>query len=468
MVMPGNRTVAIVGRPNVGKSALFNRLAGRRIAIVHDQPGVTRDRITAMCKLGSAPFELIDTGGIGTEVDADFSEQVRTEAEIAITTASVIVFVVDAQHGLTPVDREVGDALRRSGKPVVLAVNKIDHPKHENLEGEFYELGFDRVLPISAEHNRGIIDLVSAIEERLPEAGDAQPAKERPIAIAIVGRPNVGKSSLINAILKDHRTLVSAISGTTRDSVDIPYRRKDRDYILIDTAGIRGRGKQESSIEIFSVMRSEQSIRRANLCVLVIDAAQGLTSDDKKIAGLIQEAEKPCVVVLNKWDLVQARDPDADVETLLADFRAELFFLPWAPLLLASARTGEQLSRLFRAIDRVRDESQERIGTGPLNRKIEAATASHPPPSKGGRRLKILYLTQVEPERDTPIPNPTFALFVNDPALLNDTYRRYLDAQLRAISPFTGLPIRLLLRGRPERGAGPRRKGKKRQSNVVS
>lgn len=465
MRSPALRTVAIVGRPNVGKSALFNRLAGRRIAIVHDQPGVTRDRNTSTCKLGRVPFAIIDTGGIGIEVDADFSEQVRVEAEIAMTAAEVILFVVDAQQGLTPVDRELAELLRRAAKPVLLAVNKIDHPNHEDLEAEFYALGFDRVVPISAEHNRGIGELVEVAEELLPEPdAEAAAVEGRPTAIAIVGRPNVGKSSLINAILRDQRTLVSDISGTTRDAIDIPYTRKDQPFILIDTAGIRGKGKQNSSVEIFSAMRSEQSIRRAHLCVLVIDAAQGVTSDDKKVAGMIQEARKPCVIVLNKWDLLREAEPECEMEAVLENFRAELFFLTWAPLMLASAKTGEQLSRLFKSIEQVRSDARQRIGTGPLNRQIERATASHPPPTKSGRRLKILYLTQVEPARDSPLPNPTFALFVNEAALLTETYRRYLEAQLREVARFSGLPIDLILRGRAPRAPSESKKGRTRPS----
>ncbi len=294
------RQVAIVGRPNVGKSALFNRLAGRNIAIVHDQPGITRDRISAPSKRGDSPFTIWDTGGIGGHGETELLADVRTAADAAMREADVILFVVDAQQGLTPIDQELARLLRRSKRPVVLVVNKIDHPKHEDFDLEFQRLGFDS-FAISAAHGLGIDSLVKAIEQRLPAWEESAEVPEKaPLSLAIVGRPNVGKSSLINAVLSDRRTIVSNIPGTTRDAVDIAYRRGSERYLLIDTAGIRPRGKHASSVEVFSVMRSERTIRRADVCVLVVDATMGVTAQDKKIAALMQKAHKPSIVLVNK------------------------------------------------------------------------------------------------------------------------------------------------------------------------
>ena len=451
------RTVAIVGRPNVGKSALFNRLAGRKISIVHDQPGVTRDRLAAQCKLGNRPFTIIDTGGIGSAVDASFTEQVHAEVDIAIATAGVILFVVDGQAGLNPVDQDLAKRLRKIDKPLLLVVNKIDHPKHGDFDAEFSRLGFPAILSVSAEHGRGINELVERTEALMPDTGtDAAgrgPEPEAPASIAIVGRPNVGKSSIINAILHDNRTLVSSISGTTRDAVDVPYARKDKRYTIIDTAGIRPRGKVDNSVEVFSVMRSEKSIRRADLCVLVIDASVGITSQDKKIAGLIQDARKPCVLAVNKWDLIKPDEHDREfLEAKIQEIRDNLFFLDYAPVLLLSAKTGENMSRLFRAIEQVREGSKQRIGTGPLNRLVQSILSANPPAIRSGKRFKVIYVTQVEGPRTEPIPIPRFVLFVNDPGVLAGSYRKYLESQLRGEARFLGLPIELQMRGRELRG----------------
>jgi len=456
------RTVAIVGRPNVGKSALFNRLARRRISIVHDQPGVTRDRISTECKWDDEPFTLIDTGGIGSDVDTSFTEQVDAEVSVAMETADLILFMVDAQAGLTTVDQTLAKRLRKIDKPIVLVVNKVDHPKHEELDLDFARLGMKQTVCISAEHNRGITDLVEQIQALLPKAPEPDPeasAVEPPVEIAIVGRPNVGKSSLINAILQDSRTMVSNISGTTRDAVDVPYRRGDHDYTLIDTAGIRPRGKQDSSVELFSVMRSERSIRRADLCVLVVDATAGVTAQDKKIAGQIQEAEKPCLVAINKWDLVkEAADfgtRKEQLEKLLEKIRVELFFVDYAPLIVLSALKGEGMTRLFKLIEQIRTQSRERIGTGPLNRLLAEALTAHPPPARQqNKRLKIVYATQPErhEEARTPIPIPSILMFVNQADLLVANYRKFLDAQIRREVPWTGLPLKFYLKEREARG----------------
>jgi GTP-binding protein len=450
------RTAAIVGRPNVGKSALFNRLAGRKISIVHDRPGVTRDRIASTCKLGNTPFTLLDTGGIGTQVDAEFSKQVHAEVDLAIIAADVLLFVVDGQSGLTPLDRDLARQLRRVGKPVVLVINKIDVEKHAPHAAEFSQLGFENHIAISAEHNRGILPLVAWVERLLPPSTPLEEsAASDPVKIAIVGRPNVGKSSLTNAFLEDQRTLVSDVAGTTRDAIDIPYERHGNSYLLIDTAGIRSRSKVSDSVEVFSVMRSESSIRRADLCILVIDATAGVTSQDKKIAGLIHEARKPCVVTINKWDLV--REQTADKETLnsfLEEMRSELFFLDYAPVLLASAKTGAEMTRIFKTIERIHREAQMRIGTGPLNRLLAEAMARHPAPLQAGRRFKLLYATQAETRTRSPIPIPELVLFCNDEKLLADNYRKYLDAQVREAHPFTGLPLLFHLRAREPRTGG--------------
>ena len=446
-----SRTVAIVGRPNVGKSALFNRLAGRKIAIVHDQPGVTRDRIRAECRLGRAPFAIFDTGGIGADADLSFKEQVQTEADIAIATSDVILFVVDGQDGLTPVDSVLARMLRRAGKPIIVAVNKIDHAKHGSLAGDFDELGFEHILSISAEHSHGIGDLVELLESFLPEFIE-QPAEDPPLKITIIGRPNVGKSSLTNAILGSDRTMVSPISGTTRDAVDIEYKRGGKSYILIDTAGIRQRGKVDNSVEVFSVMRSESSIGRADLCCLVIDATEGVTAQDKKIAGLIQEAKKPCVVAVNKWDLIKEKTTDKEkLKAVLQQIEVELFFISYAPVLLLSAKTGEALDRLFKNIEKVRTGAKQRVTTGVLNRVIAEAMTAHPPAARSGKRLKILYGTQPEPKRFCSISIPEIVFFANDGSLLDESYHRYLENQIRQHVPYVGLPMKFHFRSREKR-----------------
>jgi GTP-binding protein len=458
-----SRTVAIVGRPNVGKSALFNRLAGRKISIVHDQPGVTRDRITSVCKLGNDAFEIIDTGGIGADVDTSFTGQVRAEVEIALAAADVLVFVVDGQDGLTPLDEELARLLRRTAKPLLLAINKIDVDQHTVRAAEFSRLGFENSLAISAEHNRGILPLVAWVERLLPPPVYADAiAEAAPIKIAIVGRPNVGKSSLTNAIINDARTLVSPISGTTRDAVDIPYERHGHRYTLIDTAGIRPRGKVDNSVEVFSVMRSEGSIRRADLCVLVIDATMGVTAQDKKIAGMIQEGHKPCVVAINKWDLIKEKTEDKEtLKAVLDEMRNELFFLDYAPLLLVSAKFGSELGRLFKTIERVQKEAQTRVGTGVLNRVFAAAIAAQPPASHGGKRLKVLFVTQPDSVSAISFNVPKFVLFVNDEKLLDDGYKRYLESKLREHTPYTGSPLLFHLRAREARDRSNDTRGQK-------
>ena len=447
-----NRQVAIVGRPNVGKSALFNRLAGRNIAIVHDQPGITRDRISALSKRGTEPFTIWDTGGIGGHGETELLQEVRSAADAAMQEAHVILFMVDAQQGLTPIDQELARLLRRARRPVVLVVNKIDHPKHEDLAGEFSRLGFADVLSISAAHGLGIGSLVETIELLLPKSEIGDRTSTIPsLALAIVGRPNVGKSSLINAILSDRRTIVSNLPGTTRDAVDIAYRHGADEFVLIDTAGIRPRGKHSSSVEVFSVMRAERTIRRADLCVLVIDATMGVTAQDKKIAALMQKSHKPSLLLVNKWDLVKpVRGAKETLAAVIKDTRERLFFLPFVPILVASALTGENVDRLFSAIRKIRRAAHARLSTGVLNRLLRAAFAANPPPMSANKRMKLFYATQARGANERALATPEFVLFVNDPQLLGETYARYLEAQIRAAQPFPGLPVMLNFRPRSE------------------
>src|SRR6266496_45190 len=368
--------VAIVGRPNVGKSALFNRLVGRKIAIVHDQPGITRDRISTICTRGARAFTLWDTGGLAVPQSRDeLSAQVRRAAEEALHDSDLLLFVVDAKEGLSPIDEDLARMLRRSQKPVVLVINKIDHEKHEPLAAEFDSLGFEPSLSISAEHGRGITDLLAAIVQRLPSPPhDSRVTSHDSLAIAIVGRPNVGKSSLINSIVRSERAIVSELPGTTRDAIDISYERNGQQFLFIDTAGIRRHGKQSSSVEVFSVMRAERSIRRADLCVLIVDLTMGVTAQDKRIGGLIQKAHKAAIVVLNKWDLIRPKRSERKMMAQLIDeTRARIFFLDYAPVLIASALTGENIEKLFECIAKVRRAARENIGTGILNRLLRSA-----------------------------------------------------------------------------------------------
>ena len=441
--------VAIVGRPNVGKSALFNRLVRRRMAIVHDQPGVTRDRLTADCEIGSVRFTLVDTGGIGSAVDDSFDEQVRAEADLAMEMANLILLITDGRDGLTPIDRLLARELRGTKKPIIVVVNKIDHPNQTDHETEFSELGFDEVIPVSAAHGRGMTELVERIAAHLPEETTDTAPPSPALKLAIVGRPNVGKSSLINAILQDRRTIVSEIAGTTRDAIDIPYRRDDKQFVLIDTAGIRSRGKHSSSVEVFSVMRSQKSIERADVCALVIDAVEGVTAQDKKIAGLIQQNEKPCLVVVNKLDLVKPPTRIREFfDAVFRQIRSQLFFLDYAPIDILSAETGENLERLFQSIEKIEAHAERTLGTGQLNRLLQQALEAHPPPARGNRRLKIMYATQIDFERTDSIRPPTFLLFVNDPLTLTDDYRRYLEGKIRKKLGYYGLPILFRLRSR--------------------
>src|SRR5215471_690262 len=458
--------VAIVGRPNVGKSALFNRLAGRKIAIVHDQPGITRDRLSATCTCSERPFTLWDTGGIVGAGESELTQEVQHVAENALRESDLLLFVVDGKEGLSPVDGDLARMLRRSHKPVVLVINKIDNEKQDPLAAEFESLGFETLIPVSAEHNRGISELLDAIERLLPlPAGDSRCTIHDSLSIAIIGRPNVGKSSLINSIVRGEHAIVSELPGTTRDAIDIAYERDGRQFVFIDTAGIRRRGKVSSSAEVFSVMRAERGIRRADLSILVIDLTMGVTAQDKRIAGLIQKARKPAMIVLNKWDQVKPRRGEKQtVARIIEETHTRVFFLEYAPVVVTSALTGENIDNIFASIRKIERTARKRIGTGVLNRLLRHAFAANPPPIVKGRRLKIFYATQTAshnlsaadrhanecvPARKTPpsdLTTPEFVLFVNDPRLLNETYRRYLESRLRKAEPYPGLPINFLLR----------------------
>lgn len=450
--------IAIVGRPNVGKSAIFNRLAGRRIAIVYDEPGVTRDRLATECNRARIPYELIDTGGIGALLNDGFANQVRIEADIAIEAADLILFVVDARDGVHPIDRELANVLRSSGTPVLLLANKVDTEKTDNDAAEFAVLGFEIQLDISAAHGRNFGELEEAIYEKLSvswdepvEPGDQDELNRETeaVKIAIVGRPNVGKSSLINAILNDERSIVSDIAGTTRDAVDVPYDRNGTPYLLIDTAGIRKQTRRDTSVEVFSVMRSERSIRRADICLLVIDASSGVTTQDRRIAKMVIDENKPCIVLLNKFDLYH---PDARFQDRIDQFREELgddlFFLPYAPKVAISAKNRDHLGKIFEAVELVVKTSANPISTGVLNRLLQNAIEKNQPPVRQSKRLKLLYATQKREDHPQTVPVPEYLLFVNHAELMTRTYERFLENQIRKEFPMEGLPFVFRVRSR--------------------
>ena len=459
-------TVAIVGRPNVGKSALFNRLAGRKIAIVHDQPGVTRDRISAPSAATQVACTLIDTGGIGGHIDDGFDEQVTIEADIAMQTADLILFVVDAHDGLTAVDQALAQKLRKAKPPVLLVINKVDDDKHENSHSDFTRLGLGNSVFVSAEHGRNFgvlcdeIDTVIAPLVAETEA-EAEVAEKIGIKLAIVGRPNAGKSSLVNAILKDERTIVSGIAGTTRDAVDLPYSFEGENFTLIDTAGLRPRAKRDNSVEVFSAMRTEKAVRRSDLCVLVIDLSEGITSMDRKIAQLIMEEKKPCLIVLNKFDLYKpGEDRKRRIEEASALVRSELFFLHYAPFVICSAKTGGSVDYVLKESLKIRKGAQKIPGTGQLNRILQGAFEKTPPPIDGKlrKRLKLYYATAAADEKYSVIPVPTIVLFVNDKRLAAASYEAYLVNQYRAAHPAPGIPVILSIRSRSRREWEPRAK----------
>ena len=458
-------TVAIVGRPNVGKSALFNRLAGRRIAIVHDQPGVTRDRISAPCHITKIPCTLIDTGGIGATLDDGFSAAVTTEADIAMQTADLILFIVDAKDGITAIDEALAQKLRKSKAPVQLVINKADNEKQTHLTGDFATLGYGAGITTSAELGKNLEQLADAIDKVVtPLHRDIELAekevKKDGLKIAIVGRPNAGKSSLINAILKDDRTIVSDVAGTTRDAVDVPYEFLGERHTLIDTAGIRRRTKMDSSVEVFSAMRAERSIRRSDICLLVIDCAEGVSAQDRKIARIIQDEKKPCLIVLNKFDLYHpSANRSVRLEEATEHVRTELFFLAYAPYVAVSALKQQSIGLVFQKLAEIRKHAQEPITTGKLNRFLGAAFDKKPPqPRKGNKRLKRPYATTAINDRYTAIPVPTYILFVNDKRLMQENYEQYLTNRLREDHPSPGIPIIFSVRSRNSKDDKGKRK----------
>lgn len=443
-------TVAIVGRPNVGKSALFNRIARKEVSIVHDRAGVTRDRVIRLCRTGNKLFDLIDTGGLGLEDGSGFQQAIEREVDLAVEAAEVILFVVDALAGVTPLDEEIARRLRRSKKSCYLVVNKVDTDRQAGLENEFYRLGFDRVWPVSATHGRGISDLMRHISRTWSEENeDVKPeAQVGRTAVSVVGKPNVGKSSLVNALLRKDRVIVSPVPGTTRDAVDVEFSLAGRNYLLIDTAGLRKRSRVRDPLEQAMGSKTAHAINRADICLLVVDAVEGPGEQEKKIAGLIQKAYKACIVVVNKWDLTLKANLEAeqlkDFERRYAQALHEtLFFIPWAPVVFVSAQT-RKLGRLVRMLGVVDAARRTRFPTGPLNRLVNRAMEAHPPPRRERRSLKLLYLTQHGAEATI----PTLVGFVNDTSLVTSDYERYLEMVIRREYPCTGAPIRWLWKGR--------------------
>lgn len=429
--------VAIVGRPNVGKSTLFNRLVGKRIAIVEDMPGITRDRLYAEAEWIGRQFMLIDTGGmILNDVDPLIS-QVRKQADIAMEEADVIVLVVDVREGLNPADMEVADVLRRSRKPVLLAANKADNEKQERDALEFYSLGLGEVFPISSIQGHGVADLLDKVVENLPAPREEEGLPEDAVRIALIGRPNVGKSSMLNAILQEERSIVSDIPGTTRDTVDTLFEHEGQPIVLIDTAGIRRAGKIQRSIEYYSVLRAVRAIERADVALLLIDADEGITDGDKRVGGYAHEAGKAAVIVVNKWDLAKAQG--ASMKEFAAKLRNEMVFMPYAPIVFASAKEGLGVRDAVDSAVLAAQSHAMRLSTGEINRLIHDAVDDHPLTHKG-KQFKVYYVTMPA------VKPPTIILFANDPGMLHFSYRRYLENQIRKTHPYEGTPIRIFAR----------------------
>ena len=434
--------VAIVGRPNVGKSTLFNQVGKRRVSIVDDFPGVTRDRIYMDAEWLNHDFTMIDTGGIELESSDHILKSMRQQAQIAMEEADVILFVVDGRSGLTTADEEVARILRSTKKPVILAVNKIDSPQQAADSYEFYNLGLGEPIPISASNSLNLGDLLDAVVAAFPKEGE--PDKEADeISIAVIGRPNVGKSSLVNALLGEERVIVSNIPGTTRDAIDTHFVKDGTKFILIDTAGMRRKGKIDEPVERYSVMRSLRAIDRADVVLMVIDAVEGITEQDKKIAGYAHESGKGVVIVVNKWDIYPDKD-DKSTLRFTEDLRDEIGFLQYAPVLYTSALTTQRVQRVTELVKYVAEQQSMRIKTSVLNELIRDAVSINPRPAHKGRRLKILFMTQAD------IQPPKFIVFVNDPELMHFSYLRFLENKLRESFGFEGTPLRLIVRGRSE------------------
>ena len=434
--------VAVVGRPNVGKSTFFNKVVGRRVSIVEDTPGVTRDRIYAEAEWRGIHFALIDTGGIEPDSEDIILSQMREQAEIAMDTSDVILFMVDGRDGLTAADREVGEMLYKTGKKVVLAVNKVDKPTLPDDFYDFYELGLGEPIPISSVNMLNLGDLLDRIVESFPEGAGTE--EEDVIKIAMIGKPNVGKSSLVNKLLGENRVIVSPIAGTTRDSIDTPFEKDGEKYLLIDTAGIRRKSKVNEDIEKFSVIRAVAAIERCDVCLLMIDAQEGVTEQDKRIAGIAHEAGKGLVIVVNKWDLVEKET------NTMNDYRkevaSELTFMSYAPTVFISALTGQRVSKVIDTARAVAANRAMRVPTGQLNNLIMDATMMKQPPSDKGKRLKIYYVTQVG------VNPPLFSFKVNSRPLMHFSYARYLENKIRETFGFEGTSLKFVFRGKGEKG----------------
>ncbi len=435
--------VAIVGRPNVGKSMLFNKLVGQRLSIVEDTPGVTRDRLYAEAEWRNRKFDLVDTGGIEPSADSEILAFMRQQAEIAIDHATVIVFLCDIKTGLTASDQEVANMLLRSGKPVVLAVNKMDQVGMTNPDiYEFYNLGLGDPIAVSAVHGHGTGDLLDECFRYFPPE-DEEEVEDDVIKVAVIGKPNVGKSSLVNRILGEERVIVSDMAGTTRDAVDSYFENAKGKYLFIDTAGMRKKAKVDDRIEKFSVLRATMAIERCDVCLIMIDANEGVTEQDTKVAGLAHEAGKACIIVVNKWDAIEKDDKTMD--RMRQDVRRDLAYMTYAPIVFISALTGQRVDRLFDLINYVSDQAAMRITTGMLNTVLADATARVQPPTDKGRRLKIYYMTQIG------VKPPHFVCFCNDAKLFHFSYQRYLENQIRATFGLEGTPIKLTIRQKSDK-----------------
>ena len=435
--------IAIVGRPNVGKSMLFNKLVGQRLSIVEDTPGVTRDRLYAEAEWLGRKFDLVDTGGIEPGTDSEILAFMRQQAEIAIQNATVIIFLCDVKTGLTASDQEVANMLLRSGKPVVLAVNKMDQVGTTNPDiYEFYNLGLGDPIAVSAVHGHGTGDLLDECFKYFPPEEEEE-EEDDVIKVAIIGKPNVGKSSLVNRILGEKRVIVSDMAGTTRDAVDSYFENQKGKYLLIDTAGMRKKSKVDDPIEKFSVLRATMAIERADVCLIMIDANEGVTEQDTKVAGLAHEAGKACIIVVNKWDAIEKDDKTMD--KMRQDVRRDLSYMTYAPIVFISALTGQRVDRLFDLINYVNDQASLRITTGMLNSVLADATARVQPPTDKGRRLKIYYMTQIG------IKPPHFVCFCNDAKLFHFSYQRYLENQIRSTFGLEGTPVRLTIRQKSDK-----------------
>ena len=439
----GKPIVAIVGRPNVGKSTLFNIFANSRISIVEDTPGVTRDRLYADTEWLDNEFMMVDTGGIEIMNTDKIADSIRQQAQIAIAEADVILFVCDARAGITHEDAEVAKMLRQSKKPIVLAINKADSPKQEMEIFEFYNLGIGEPIPVSAANHLGLGDLLDAVVEKFPETSAyGEDGNEDEIKVALIGRPNVGKSSIFNTLVGEERSIVSDVAGTTRDAIDTPVIREGQKFLFIDTAGMRRKARIDEPIEKYSIIRSLRAVDRSDVVLMVIGAIDGVTEQDKKIAGYAHEAGKGIVLVVNKWDLY-----DKDNTSTLRyteNLRRELVFMQYAPVVFVSAMTKQRIHRLPEVIHYVAEQNAMRISTSVLNQVVEDAIAINPPPTEKGQRLKILYATQVK------IKPPTFVIFVNEPEIMHFSYQRYLENKLREAFGFEGTPLQMIIRGKNE------------------